>query len=862
MKFSYHWTLVLFFLFFDLTVFGQLSQSAVPTWLRPTKSKSIVPDLEEISQGYYYDHIEYQVNLNTNTRFYKDIKVIFDNSGTESAGQINISFNPEYQQVILHELKVIRNGKELNKLDVKKFKVLSVEEELGRSLYNGMKSAYFIIDDLRKDDRVICSYSIQGFNTVFQNKFADSYSLQRYEPCGLIYVNYVVPSGRKLKFKSFNKSPQATVANIDNNTCYFWEITGPQKTTYLPNTPYWFVDYDYIECSEYSNWTEVSNWVKSINPIPKISPNSSLYQFVDKEWNDSKGNKYTFLEKVTNFVQNEIRYMGVEVGEYSHRANNPEKVFQQRYGDCKDKSVLLAAILQSKGIDGYLVLANSYDENGLINYLPSPLHFNHMIVGVSIDDRLQYIDPTISNQGGPIRDRYIPYYGYVLHTAYPESLSSIPKEVNKNINIKETYHLKEGYNAILEVKTVYEGGSADDMRSYFKSTAKNQIQKSYLDYYVRLYKKAEKNKPLRFEDDLQNNVFIVYEEYKIPEFGTVNEQLDRRVLGIYANQLSERLPEIELNHKGPISLTYPLQMEYEIQLINANGEKFSIAPLTTFEERDAYSYGKSVKVVNDTLKINYNLSIHSSFVEEKAVGEYENDFSNRDNLLYDEYYLDTNGVLEADIVGGTISWMNVLLILLTIIISMIVILKYNKSKAGTLIKPTNSGMINHEMDGWMVFMGLGIFGSIVRMLFACFGEDSIILNNLWIVADVVALDKVLYYFVVTFTIVANTGLLVFLFYSFYLYYNKRDIFPQTYFCLLIANVVVVIFDAVAVQFLFPQVGSADSETLRSILFSAIWAVYLLRSVNVREVFAKPYLARDNNEMINSESDVEKVDADI
>jgi transglutaminase-like putative cysteine protease len=36
--------------------------------------------------------------------------------------------------------------------------------------------------------------------------------------------------------------------------------------------------------------------------------------------------------------------MGIEMGQYSHKANNPERVFKQRYGDCKDKSLLLVSM--------------------------------------------------------------------------------------------------------------------------------------------------------------------------------------------------------------------------------------------------------------------------------------------------------------------------------------------------------------------------------------------------------------------------------------------------------------------------------------------------------------------------------------
>src|SRR5690606_28080296 len=96
-----------------------------------------------------------------------------------------------------------------------------------------------------------------------------------------------------------------------------------------------------------------------VNPIPTLAAGSRLQHFADQLWSKANGNSTQYVKEATDFVQNEVRYMGVEVGEYSHRANKPEKVFDQRYGDCKDKSVLLSALLIYKGRVCALVIAKS-----------------------------------------------------------------------------------------------------------------------------------------------------------------------------------------------------------------------------------------------------------------------------------------------------------------------------------------------------------------------------------------------------------------------------------------------------------------------------------------------------------------------
>lgn len=86
----------------------------------PPYKKALKPNLDDISDGYYYELIEHQINLASQTKYYKDIKVLFDQSGIENLGQVQVTFDPHFQKLQLHELKIIRNGKDIN-LFVKKY---------------------------------------------------------------------------------------------------------------------------------------------------------------------------------------------------------------------------------------------------------------------------------------------------------------------------------------------------------------------------------------------------------------------------------------------------------------------------------------------------------------------------------------------------------------------------------------------------------------------------------------------------------------------------------------------------------------------------------------------------------------------
>jgi hypothetical protein len=47
---------------------------------------------------------------------------------------------------------------------------------------------------------------------------------------------------------------------------------------------------------------------------------------------------------VLQFVQEQVRYFGIEIGSSATKPANPSVVFARRFGDCKDKSLLFVTI--------------------------------------------------------------------------------------------------------------------------------------------------------------------------------------------------------------------------------------------------------------------------------------------------------------------------------------------------------------------------------------------------------------------------------------------------------------------------------------------------------------------------------------
>jgi hypothetical protein len=93
---------------------------------------------------------------------------------------------------------------------------------------------------------------------------------------------------------------------------------------------------------------------------------------------------YDKTEAIAEFVQKQIRYFVIEKGIGGNQPHPAADIFKNGYGDCKDKSTLLSAMLSSVGIHSAIVLVDSH--RGFVDpNAPSSLG-NHAIAAVQIPD--------------------------------------------------------------------------------------------------------------------------------------------------------------------------------------------------------------------------------------------------------------------------------------------------------------------------------------------------------------------------------------------------------------------------------------------------------------------------------------------
>ncbi|WP_207420132.1 DUF3857 domain-containing protein [Desertivirga brevis] len=826
----------------------KIFSSANPTWINPILESAQRVNSREVSEGYYFTLVDMQEHVEKEVSYLHYCKQIISESGVQNASQISVDFDPSFQKLEFHKIIIWRNGKPSNRLNLKAFKVIANEEDLSRFIYQGTYSAYLILDDIRKGDKIEYSYSITGRNPIFKGKFSKELYLQGYTAINKAYLSVVCSSSRNLNFKYFNKVHSPKIESFNGMKRYTWEALMVKAAIQEENQPSWYNDFKRVQISDYQNWKEVAIWANELNkPITSFS--GALASRVQALKKKNVGNLSGYFRDAVTLVQDEVRYMGVEMGVYSHKAHNPQKVFDQRYGDCKDKSLLLMSILEFGGIKANMALINTYYQDKVASYLPSPLNFNHAVVIAYVGGKQIWVDPTISGQGGKGTDLWFPNYRMALIVSPgSNTLSTIPEVAAGFSTMRETFTVDSAtMGATLYVKTKYTGNMAESVRSSLANQSITEAEKSYLDYYARLYKEIEAVDTVKINDNRGKNELEIEEFYKIDNFLKREKDKSGCKGEFYAYQIENVLPKVAATRKSPAYLNYQYSISYTASIVLPGG--WRIEPENKEISRSQYRLYYRTFTVGDTLNLDYQYSLTADHIPTSDVKQVVKDVEDIDNNYLGFSFTYNPDATKA---GGGTNYPMLLFALFILASGVYAIIRIATMHTATEMPEYEPAGIG----GWLIFLAFSLLATVIRPLYFVISQEYFS-SNLWAAYDgrqMVTAFKILLVFEVAGNILLSLGAAFCLF----LMYKKRDIFPKVTGAVLGFSLIFALADTFLASVFLNIKDTTDANTVRGIIGSFVWIAYLSRSSRVKETFIIPY----PEEYFEVQEEVEKKDEEI
>jgi hypothetical protein len=527
------------------------------------------------------------------------------------AGRFQIQFNPEFQTMAIHRVELQREGRWQNRLDPSRISLARREAEFEQDLTDGSVTALIVLDDVRVDDVVRVSYSITGSNPILAGQLSDWINLSWRNPTLRSGLRVLYDPGRRFRVHREN----TTIEPVVRRTADAVEVAVLARS--LPATvvedryPVWYQPYPLVQIAPERDWSEVVDWALPLYPRFDGVFDADLERKL-VEWKALR-DPQARLTAALRAVQNDVRYFGVEIGDNSHRPNPPDLVWRRRYGDCKDKVLLLVTLLRRMDIDAVPALVDTDRGRAIGQFVPSASVFNHVIARVRIAGETIWVDPTLAQQGGDPRDADLSSYGMglpIVGGATALQAIAAPRQAVAGIEVRERFvPSADGSEVGFEVDSLYTGLSADEQRRSTLSERSEELARRYAEYYRKRYGGIEVVGEPAIEDDPVRNRLRIRERYRLtsPFGGALG---GARALEVYAEALqsSSALPA-SLDRKAPLAFAPRGRYLHEITVQLPEAWKPTFVDERTERTSHAFGYSRKLEVGKDVVRLVYEMDV-------------------------------------------------------------------------------------------------------------------------------------------------------------------------------------------------------------------------------------------------------------
>jgi len=500
-----------------------------PTWVVPAR-EAAGGRLEESAMHYRIIDEQVRVEGASAATYSHVVRVVDTTAGLATASQVELEFDPSYQTLTLHHFAVVRDGRRIDKLDRGRIRLLQRETQLDRQIYDGRVTASIVLDDVRVNDQIDFAYTIRGANPVFGGKFHQyAWMASQRGPVAAYQVRLLAPAERTIRAQVGGADIAAQPPSMLTSGGARWRESVFRRESVAqlradPGAPASVGNAHVVRFSEMADWGEVARWGETLFAQ---KTDGALIDAKVRELRALSSDRAAQTLAALDFVQKDIRYFGAEFGVGSHRPAGPQKVMEQRSGDCKDKVMLLVALLNRLDIEARPLLVSTAMRSHVADLQPSPLAFDHVIARVTLDGKTYDLDATRGQQTGTLESRRSVGFGRGLLLA-PDTtaLSALaPADDVERIRVVDTVRIHSlAGEAVLESRATYRNDWAELTRASIAARGLAETATGLTGAYARLYPRLRSLGPVEVEAVDGDDAITLVQRYALPGFWRFPEQ--------------------------------------------------------------------------------------------------------------------------------------------------------------------------------------------------------------------------------------------------------------------------------------------------------------------------------------------------
>lgn len=299
----------------------------------------------------------YTLNADGSTEFRKRTELqIFTRMTFDHFGETFITYNPDFQELIINEAYTIRKDGSKVETPANAFNPMLPESCTKCERLNGIRTMVVTHTALEYDAVIVLDYTIRSKNFFFQ-ELMEKVNLFEEVPIEKYVVSVTTPDYKPAKFLLNGENlSYTTTENKDKDF-----ITTVYTFNNLPEAPACNLVFP-------SAWSSLTFYTLD-NPeaiISRISNQNSMQKFDNKKITEFFRSRFTEgmtdMDKillVRDYIHDYIRTNDVDAKTLNYMFASPQQVWESNCATPIEKNILLAGVLQTLGIDAELAFKNN-----------------------------------------------------------------------------------------------------------------------------------------------------------------------------------------------------------------------------------------------------------------------------------------------------------------------------------------------------------------------------------------------------------------------------------------------------------------------------------------------------------------------
>ena len=215
-----------------------------------------------------------------------------------------------------------------------------------------------ILDDVRVGDVLDASFTVESTPRLLPERSWLLQNVPTHLPLRAfrIAVRFAAGDLERMQWKGSVDFGSPAVREMDGEIEWSWSLERLRPREPEPRIAPWHITWPWIQVTDCQSWATV---IEGLLAAWKECFTDEELLASAREIAGAAATPVERVERALSLVQDDLRHLSLEMGLGGQVPSAPGVILQRRFGDCKDKALLVAHLLRCLGIPARPVLVNT-----------------------------------------------------------------------------------------------------------------------------------------------------------------------------------------------------------------------------------------------------------------------------------------------------------------------------------------------------------------------------------------------------------------------------------------------------------------------------------------------------------------------